>query len=227
MNGWRLLSTAVLLVLLVYGPALGDVSYSGSLTTYDGGIGGQEYWVDPGPTTIEWFIEWQESANAWHYSYTFSVPRYAISHMIIEVSDDFKLDDIWNVDGQHTEISLDTYTELKGNPGMPGFIYGIKLDNFDFGEEEGLVANLSFHTRRNPVWADFYAKCGGGSVQNAAWNMGLTDFEDDDPQVPPRDGSVNNHILAPNSYIPEPATTVLFGLGLAGLIGARYRRRAT
>lgn len=215
---------ACLLVVLAL-PAGADIAYSGSLTSADAEIDGRQYWIDPGPTTISWHVEWQESANAWHYSYTLTVPRFAISHWIIEVSDDFRLDDIWNIEGQHTEILLDTYTGGPGNPNMPGYIYGIKLDGYEWNGGDGLTANLSFHTRRNPVWADFYAKCGGGAAQNEAWNMGLTEFEDDDPTVPPSDGSVANHILAPNSYIPEPATMTLFGLGLAGLLGARLRRR--
>ena len=223
--GWRhgaVITTVLVSIVLVAAPALAD--FAGSLTSADGGIDGEQYWIDPGPTSISWAVEWQPVANAWHYSYTLTVPRYAISHLIIEVSDDFKLADIWNIEGQHTEISLGTFDGGPGNPNMPGYIYGIKLDGYSSDNGDGLTANLSFHSRRNPVWGDFYAKCGGGAAQNEAWNMGLTAFEDDDPLDPPQSGSIANHILTPNGYIPEPATTALFAVGLAGL-AARLRRR--
>lgn len=216
------------LVLAAGVPAAAD-TYTGSLTSADGGgIDGREQWIDPGPSSISWAVSWDEVANAWHYAYTFTVPEFAISHMIIEVSDDFTLDDIWEVEGQHTEISLGTYEGGSGNPNMPGFIYGIKLDGYiaDEGDPGYTAVDFSFLSRRNPVWADFYAKCGGrqGFV-NEAWNAGLTEFEDDDPLVGPTNGSIDNHILAPNGYVPEPATTALFGLGIASLIGTRLRRR--
>lgn len=211
--------------LLVCIPSFAD--YSGSLTSEDGGLDGREEWIDPGHSTIEWSVVWSESNNAYQYDYTFSVPEFAISHMIIEVSDDFIVDDIWDVQGEHGEIAgPDTYTGGGGdNPNMPGSVYGIKFDEYIEDEEDPgyLTANASFLSRRNPVWSDFYAKCGGRQgIINEAWNAG---FADTNPLDPPSDGSINNHILAPNGYVPEPATTALFGLGLAGLVGAKLRKR--
>lgn len=222
------LPVALILVtmLALAGAFPAEADFTGSLSSGDNEVDGQGHWIDPGPTDISWNVVWEPAANAWRYSYTLSVPRFAISHWIIEVSDDFVLSDIWNVEGQHTTIELSTFDSTQGNPGMPGFIYGIKLDGYEWNGGDGLTADLSFHSRRNPVWADFYAKCGGGAAQNAAWNMGLTPFEDDDPTNPPSDGSVANHILAPNGYIPEPTTTALFGIGIATLVGFHRRRKS-
>ena len=224
MKWWRTAAVAVVCgALLTAVPAVAD--FSGSLTSEDGGLDGREQWIDPGHSTISWAVTWNEVRNAWHYDYTFTVPEFAISHMIIEVSDDFILDDIWDVEGEHTEITLDTFSGGPGNPNMPDSIFGIKLDGYiaDADDPGYLQANLSFLSRRNPVWANFYAKCGGRQgLTNEAWNAG---FELPNPLDGPADGTIDNHILAPNGYVPEPATTALFVIGLAGLAGRRLRKR--
>jgi hypothetical protein len=71
-----------------------------------------------------------------------------------------------------------------------------------------------------PVWGDFYAKC-GAHPPNQIWNMGITL---PDPMAPAANGSIDNHILVPDSYnIPEPATFVLLLIGT--VLGTHKRRR--
>ena len=81
-------------------------------------------------------------------------------------------------------------------------------------------------TDRAPVWGDFYAKDGGGNAEDAvaAWNTG---FLDADPLDLPADGSINNHVLVPDTYttpVPEPGTLLLVGTGLTSA-GVWSRKR--
>ncbi|KKK74891.1 hypothetical protein LCGC14_2879220 [marine sediment metagenome] len=66
------------------------VSYEGSLSVGDGGDGhlvATGIWDDD-DTTISWVIDNTTTPGKWHYSYTVSVDEGAVSHFIIEVSDD-------------------------------------------------------------------------------------------------------------------------------------------
>jgi hypothetical protein len=106
------------------------------------------------------------------------------------------------------------------NPSMPADVYGVKFSIGDEGVAEPQYTNIiiSFDSDRDPIWGDFYAKCGKvGGTQNTIWNEG---FLIADPLVAPSDGSVLNHILVPDT-IPEPTTIMLLGLG--GFIAGRKR----
>ena len=49
----------------------------------------------------------------------------------------------------------------------------------------------------------------------------------DDPLLPPGDGSLDGHILRPDSQISEPSTVAMMALGLMTLGVAVRRRRQT
>jgi hypothetical protein len=179
-----------------------------------------------GPTSLAYTVS-QNADQTWHYEYQFSVPESsnAISHFIIELTDgakdaDFTYD---TASGVNTwDVALyETHEPTGGNPNMPESVYGVKWE-WD-QTEGGYNETFSFDSIRAPVWQDFYAKCGGANV-NTIWNTGFT-TDDVDPTDPYTSTSVTDHILAPNGRVPEPATTALFGLGLASLVGARFRRR--
>ena len=95
---------------------------------------------------------------------------------------------------------------------MPVEVHGLKFD-----EMTGTTAVIEFDSDRMPVWHDFYAKDGDTW---AAWNVGI---DLPDPLDPPSDDSINNHILAPNSVIPEPG--MLLFMSAAGAMGLFRRRR--
>ncbi len=203
-------------------PAFGSfMTYSGSLSTDDGGIEGTGIWVTEG-VTISWSISGDE-AGPWLYEYVLVVPTGDVSHMILEVSDSFGEDDLLNEEGPFHGFEIDTFVPGPANPELPSDMYGIKFDN-----ATELVFAVSFESYRNPVWGDFYAKNGnvGGSGVNTVWNSGLTD-PDSDPVAKASDGSLDGHLLVPDTInIPEPATVLLLASGLLPVVW-RSRRVKT
>ncbi|MHB1191090.1 MAG: PEP-CTERM sorting domain-containing protein, partial [Armatimonadota bacterium] len=92
-------------------------------------------------------------------------------------------------------------------------------------ETSGTVLALNFRSDRAPVWGDFYAKDGKtDGVYNTLYNSG---FADDDPIAPATNGSLDGHLLRPDTTsdpVPEPGTLVGF-ITLGGSLLAMRRRR--
>ena len=184
---------------------------------YSTGLGGQGRWTQA-PLSIEWTI----AGNAdgwWSYSYLFSHRNPDTSHFILEVSEDFTLDQIRNHNWDFEDDNPRWYGAHPSNPGIPGSVFGLKFDEID-----GTETLIQFESLRNPVWGDFYAK---GGPNSSAWNLG---FLDPDPLDPATSGSVGNKILRPNgglvSPVPEPAGILLMGAALVGMaVVAAVRRR--
>jgi hypothetical protein len=209
-------------VLLGGTTVLADTTYHGLLTaTPDDGTG---MWVnDPGgddwfPAEIEWWVN-ETEAGFYHYQYEIRVYGGAVSHFILETSEPLPDGDIWDITGNYGEALVgEWFYPGTANADMPGDLYGAKFD-----DTWGTTFTLEFTSNRLPVWGDFYAKDGtvGGEGLNQFWNAG---FLLDDPLFPPSNGSLDGHILRPDSRIPEPTTVVLLTVGLMSL-GVAVRRR--
>lgn len=200
--------------------------YSGNLT-YPTGLAATFQWANTA-TRFSWDIE--AAGSNWKYTYRLQVPEKGISHFIIEVSDDFTQDDIVSYSGTDAPI-LDYYdanSQGNANFGMPGaFTKGLKFQQSGWGIDQ----TVTLITPRAPKWADLYAIDGKKPGEEVyLYNTG---FNTADPGDPPSHGSIQFHILAPDTAkippqggpdpIPEPGTLALLGAGLAGIL--RRRRR--
>lgn len=212
-----LLTSMLFLLVLTSQSAMALMTFTGSLSTPEG-IFATEPWMTEGMT-----INWEISQNAdysWDYRYWFrnfagGVPSKAISHMVLAISPDATLRDFWEANGP---LEIQTWSGADpSNPGMPGELYGLKIDISD--------DEYSFTSSKAPVWGDFYIKDGTLDMNPVyAYN---TTFGQDDPLDPPSNGSLNYKILRPDSItmIPEPSTLLLFGSALALAGGVRRFRR--
>lgn len=214
-----LIALAALSIAVAQIPA-SAASYSGTLSTPIQ-LGGSGAWYLG--STINWVVTDMENGT-WRYWYQLSVPVGAVSHFILETSPNFTLADIvaGSAKGDFQKIYLGTWSSDQGNsnPGIPGPVYGLKFD-----EAFGLTTTIQFDSYRMPMWGDFYAKDGtaGGLGQNFVFNAG---FLAPDPTAGPADGSVNDHILVPDTHtvIPEFSTLALGAMGLLPVFGINRLR---
>jgi len=223
---WRNIVLVVSLSLVLAGSAS---AYTGTLSSDTGGLLGTGIWVDKTllptpewpdwtPATITWVVTYNPSITMWHYDYTLSVYKQEVSHFVVEASLDFTIEDLFNPEGTPYQSIQVGEQSGAGSPGLPGSLYGIKFDS-----TTGTTVHFSFDSPRQPVWGDFYSKDGkAGDAWNAVWNAG---FLITDPLDPPANGSIDNHLLVPDTIVPEPTALMVLGIGLVGLGGLLARRR--
>jgi hypothetical protein len=215
------------LTMVITGLSIGSpTTYTGSLSVADGGLTAYGAWNCPS-TTLGWVVDNTTTQGKWHYSYILNVPSKDISHMIIEASDGdnpFTMSNLFSPssspNGWIKSIEVSNFSPGGSTPNMPESMYGIKFDAL----KDSIYVTICFDSDRGPVWGDFYSKDGVSTCSgwNALYNTGFT-YNDYDPMAGPANGSLQNHLLVPDSYIPAPGAIILVCIGTA-VTGALRKR---
>ena len=175
---------------------------------------------DTNSSNLSWTVYDNSITGHWTYEYIFTVPSKDISHVIIEVSDNFSVGNIIETSSGRDPDAPKTYSPGGSNPGMPDDLFGIKWDT----SGDPLIYSFYIVTDRAPMWGDFYAKNGvhqGSDVYayNSQFGINTTALIDN--------GNAGGWVLVPDTgtgIIPEPSTFLLLGTGLLGIAAIRYRR---
>ena len=183
-----------LLVTVALGPLLhaAPTTYTGSLTSADGGLVGTGGWVNtPGQSvTFTWTVT--ENADlSWHYHYEFDSTGLQgdLGHILLEVGAGLAAKEILNAAPALGTDDPRSYPAANGNPSLPDALFAIKFEPF-----RGPVGIMEFDSPAAPAWGDFYAK--GGAKSGHLWNAGFT-VSDTDAIAPVQDGSIDDHVLVP------------------------------
>ena len=144
-----LISTIVVLITLL--TTLWADSFTGSLS-YGDGLTGAAVWST---ATLSWTADNTTTPGLWTYTYTFSVGKKDIGHVITGVGKSFTPKSM--NDGTTSRCELGTFGQQgKSTPGIPGDIYGLKCTP----KKDTLAYSWSIVTDRGPKWNSFYAKSG-------------------------------------------------------------------
>lgn len=183
----------------------------------DGLIGGGG-WSD-GNASISYSVK--NRGGSWIYDYMWSTTQADLTHLIVETSETFKVENVLPGSTPGWELG---WFERGGNdnPGIPAPIYGVKF----FGE--GMLDVFRLISDAPPMWGDMYAKDGkNGKDEVFAYNasFGLTSDALIEGMAPP------GFILVPDtvSAVPEPSSLAMFGIGgfmiLLSVLGETRRNR--
>jgi hypothetical protein len=212
--------------------AQADLS-SGWLTSKDGGLTAAGKWALDPYFKIAWSITDNHNGTL-HYEYTLSTDAggslaKVVSHMLLQVSDNFTLADL--IQPSHSPAAGDpqTYQESdpgNSNPNLPTGIFALKFTPATTAEA-GLFT-FSFDSDRAAMWGNFYSKSGSNTNLATAWNKDFTTTVADPYNFTgafDSGGHALCKIAVPDTkapIVPAPAAIVLGVLGL-GLVSRAKR----
>lgn len=221
------LSAIAVASLMAASPAaLAD--FSGTLTSSPGGgLTSGVNWAD---TAGGFQISWDVGPNGngtWNYAYQISALQGAnltpaLSHLIIELSQNITSADIFNLQGVNADLEFGTFGPHPSNPSFPvgKSIFGVKLDMN--GDDK--VISFSFDSTRQPMWGDFYSKGGPTSyAYNKDLGVAVANVNDYASPAVDASGAPLAKILVPDT-IPTPGAFAVLGVA-AGLSMGRRRGR--
>lgn len=188
--------------------------YTGSIGGVGGsGLCGTDGWSDALLSCV--VTSPNENQEYWSYVYTFRVDEKAISHIILEVSPGLEL---YGRDLDY-EGPKTWSPDNNSNPGLPGYIYGLKWDFKDL-----LEVTITIITNRAPMWGDFYAKDGKDNVDGEwQWVYAFNSMFGMSTNSPIGNGNAGGFVLVPDTTPTpaalEPGTLILLAAGLLGVGG--------
>lgn len=209
---------AVLILLMGFAANSWAITFTGTIL---GGstLFGTAPW-NTNATNLSWTVYDSPITGLWTYEYIFSGASKSVSHVILEVSSNFTVANIFS--GTTPGYSgPNTYVQDNSNPGMPaGGVFGLKWNT----SNDPLVYSFTVVTNRMPMWGDFYAKDG---VYQSNWVYAYNQNFGTNTTEPIANGNAGGWVLVPDTQttvIPEPGTFLLLGTGLLGIAAIRYRR---
>jgi hypothetical protein len=228
-NALRILCIAALLVVLFTPQSFADL-YSGSRNAgTGGGLTATGAW-NASTTSLTWLV--QNMGTFYRYTYTFTALDKALSHFILQVSDNFDENSLVPGSLTPTELIalLGTYEgtgDDKPNPGMPGSVYGLKFENEKDNDDSddyfgvGTTWTWSFDSYRGPMWGHAYAVDGYDKASELYPHLYNSSFG-----TPYAVGaSTLGYVSVPDTQvIPLPPAVLLGAIGLS-CAGWRLKRK--
>lgn len=203
-----------------------DLNISATPLTVGAGLVGNSDW-GTAATSLSWVIAPNAEETLWHYEYTFTVPKKALSHFILQVSGNFDENSITNASDTWELGTYNASSQGNSNPNMPGELYAIKFQELGEGTtpldaDTPVTWVISFDSPHDPVWSHFYAVDGKDPKP-------LVDG-DDTPyvyNVAFGSGSLEGyHVAAPDTTVIPVPPAVLLGMIGRSVAGVKLRKRA-
>ncbi|MFA7012062.1 MAG: PEP-CTERM sorting domain-containing protein [Desulfobacterales bacterium] len=181
---------------------------NGTLSTADGNlVSPDNLWV---PSTVDWSIDRTDGTFTYEYTFNTDSSR-ALSHMDIEVSSNFTVDDILP--------GTTSYESLGYDPHAGPDLYCIKFNG------SGTSFTATIVTHRMPMWGDIYLK-DGNTPEGMTYELMNSGYFLADPAGPVEGTAATGYAwlgVPDTKVVPVPPALFLMGSGLMGVFVMRRK----